>query len=230
MLIKDTESFKKAIDQLATLVEEGNLHISISGVSVVALDKTNIVFLKALFPGSVIENESEPIAVGLNFQELNKIIYKIGNDEKIALELHETELEIKAEGSYKRSYFVPIIDVKEPNLEFKLDKYPITLNEKSSILKDIFRSASTVATSVTFKADEKLTVMAEGIGGRFLTKINLEHEVEPFNIRYSTLQLCNLIKNASDEVTLKFGNNSPLYGTYKIGDIKIEFLLAHMLI
>jgi DNA polymerase III sliding clamp (beta) subunit (PCNA family) len=230
MYIKDTESFKKSIDQLATIVEEGNLHISISGISVIALDKTNVIFLKIHFPETVIENGIDPIAIGLNFQELNKIVSKIGNDEKITLALHETEVEIKADGAYKRNYFIPIIDVKEPSLEFKLDKYSISLSEKGQILRDMFRSASTVATSLAIKADEKITLLAEGIGGRFLTKIDLEKHVDPFSVRFSTLQLFNLIKNANDDVTLKLGNNSPLYGTYKIGDVKIEFLLAHMLI
>ncbi len=230
MQVKDTESFKKAIDQLATIIEEGNLHISVSGISVIALDKTNIVFLKALFPNSVIENDFDPIAMGLNFQEFNKLVSKVGNDEKMNFVLHDTEVEIRAEGNYTRSYFLPIIEVKEPSIEFKLDKYTVTLTEKGTILRDIFRSTSTVASSVTIKVDEHLTILAEGIQGRFLTKMDVGNEPGPFNVRFSTLQLFNLIKNADNEVTLKLGNNSPLYGTYTIGEIKIEFLLAHMLI
>ena len=230
MIIKDTENFKKAIDQLATIVEEGNLHISVSGINVIALDKTNIVFLKVLFPDSVIENSLEPIAVGLNFQEFNKIISKVGNDESINLIIHETEIELKTEGNYSRSYFLPIIEVKDPSIDFKLDKYLISITEKGQVLRDMFRSATTVATSVTFKAAERLDIIADGIQGRFVTNMTTEKEVTPFSVRYSTLQLYNLIKNAGDEINIKLGNNSPLYGKYNIGEISVEFMLAHMLI
>ena len=149
----------------------------------------------------------------------------------------ENFLEITLEGTAKRTFRLPLIEVEE--LELDLPELPFTVKAVilGEVLKEAVKDASLVSDSIKFIAKENEFVMrAEGETQEVEIKLTLEDEglldlevEEETKSAYGVSYLADMVKGIkkADEVVLRFGNEMPLQMDYPVRDEgKLTFLLA----
>jgi len=140
----------------------------------------------------------------------------------------ENFLEITLEGTAKRTFRLPLIEVEE--LELDLPELPFTVKAVilGEVLKEAVKDASLVSDSIKFIAKENEFVMrAEGETQEVEIKLTLEDEglldlnvEEETKSAYGVSYLADMAKGIgkADEVVLRFGNEMPLQMDYPIRD------------
>jgi len=232
ILIKNNEAFRKSLDQIATFVDECNVHFSDSGIKIVAFDNAQIIYLEYELPKDAIEGELPSAIFGVNIVEFNKILSKINSQDKLYLEVEDNSLEIIIKGNYDRTFSFPQKIVDEKSLSIQLDDYPVRLDANADVIKDIFTCARVVSDAIVFDCKaNNIDILSEGIYGKYKTQIGAKTSVN-FKAKFSSIHLGNMLKNASNEtkVEIKLSSRYPFYLSYSIGENNLKFFLAHMFI
>ncbi len=231
--VRELENFKRAIDQIAAFVDECNIHFNAKGIQITAFDNAQIVYLEYKLDVNAISGELEPCIFGINISELNKILGKVNQNENISLDLKEKSLDLIINGQYTRSFSFPQKIVDDKKLEINLEKYQVSCEIESEIIKDVFGSARLVSDSIIFDIKHNdISVLAEGLYGRYRTKIKSDEIKEPFKAKFSSQHLHNMLKNTSPntKIKIKISQRDPFYLEYCLGQNHLRFFLAHMFI
>ncbi len=232
LLIKNNVAFVKSMDQIATFVDECNVHFTEEGLKIVAFDNAQIIYLEYELSKDAIEGEMPSAIFGINIVEFNKIISKINSQDKLYLEVEDNSLEIIIRGSYDRTFSFPQKIIDEKELSIQLGDYPVKLETNAEIIKDVFTCARVVSDSIVFDCKSNtIDICAEGIYGKYKTQLPAATSVN-FKAKFSSIHLGNMLKNASNETKLeiKLSSRYPFYLSYNIGDNNLKFFLAHMFI
>ncbi|MBR9707429.1 MAG: hypothetical protein GOV15_03260, partial [Candidatus Diapherotrites archaeon] len=124
-------------------------------------------------------------------------------------------------------------DVPKPKQEFAAN---IEVNAK--LLKEAFKDASLFSSSVVLRVDgDRLLIESQGAQGNLKTIVPSTHNIkvestEEVISKYSLNFLSNILREADtgDIVKLSLKSEAPLKVTYPIGDAKISYYLAPMLL
>lgn len=232
ILIKNNEAFRKSIDQIATFVDECNMHFCDDGIKIIAFDNAQIIYLEYLLGKDAIDGEMPSAIFGINVSEFNKIISKVNSDDQLYLDILEQGLDIIIKGNYIRTFSFPQKIVDEKKLDVYLNEYPITLSVDASILKDVFSGARLVSDSILFDCKKtEISISSEGLYGKYKTNLITKCDQE-FKSKFSSSHVSNMLKNANNEtkVELRLSSRFPFYLSYNIGENNLRFFLAHMFI
>ncbi|MDE1797989.1 MAG: hypothetical protein KGH63_01105, partial [Candidatus Micrarchaeota archaeon] len=156
-VIEDARKFKSAIDAIVNLIDEGALEVTPAGLLLKAMDPSQIAMVSFTMPKSAfVEYEvANPARVGLNFDNLSKILSRARGDEKLEIAQEENRVSVRfIAGKHKRSFKVPVLEMpaavsREPNIVSD-----VTLSMLGGALKDQLRDAALVSTHITLDAGE----------------------------------------------------------------------------
>ena len=234
------KEFADLIATASNLIDEAAFKISEDGVFMRAMDPSRVVLIDLSLPSSVFSrfDVEEPETIGVNMDHFKKVLKRGKSKDVLILRKgDENFLEVVFEGTAKRTFKIPLIDVEE--LELELPELPFTARVVllGEVLKEAVRDASLVSDAIKFLAKENEFVMkAEGETNEVEIKLTLEDEglldlevEEETSSAYGISYLADMIKGfgKADEVTLRFGNEMPLEMDYFIRDEgKLVFLLA----
>jgi len=237
--LKKTESWAKAINAISTFISEGNFRFNDLGVSFKAIDPSQIVLVEYSIAKSSFDKYSiEPTYVGVDLVELNKIMSRILLHDKMTLDLTENEMSIHFQGDLSRSFRLPLIDVSEQEINVPSTKFDATIQIKARMFKESLKDAALFGSSVVLRAKgNQFMIEARGSSGTLKTvaketkNIVVKTNSEVVS-KYSLNFLTNIVKEAEPEsmISLELKGDAPMKVSYSIGDSKLQFHLAHMIL
>ncbi len=238
--LENATVFKNCIDALVTLIDEGEFDLTKNGITLRAMDPSQIAMVDFVLPKSAFEKYdiSTERKLGLNLDDLSKIVTRCRPGETLTLKLDKTEsrLELIFKGKSTRRFNLPLLDIanqtpKEPKIEFDSK---IRIN--GSALKESLKDASLVSSHVILRTSpEGFDIEAHGDKGevQIESKKNedslIEHTVNKDTKSMFPLEYLNDLLKATESdavVTLDLKTDAPLRLQYPIGDATVTYYLA----
>ena len=226
----DAKFWRNIMEALSSLVDEGNFIAHETGITMKAMDPSHIAMVDFELPREAFEKYecSEEIKIGLNLDELVKIMRRAGAGDSLELSLEEgsNRLIIKFIGKAVRKFGLSLIDIQDeelptPNIEFK--SY---VKLTTDALRQAIDDALIVSDHIKFQIiDDTLILKATGDTGEVEVKLSKDSDAvldintqENSTATYALDYLSDIIKGAaaSNVVEVRFSTNLP---------IKLDFLL-----
>lgn len=234
MLIKlqDATLFSRAIEIISEVVIEVRIKVNEEGLSITAIDPANVAMVGFSFPKSAFsEFESDEEVLGVNLENLKKILKRCSPKSLLTLEKKESSLSILIEDKVRRTFTLRLIEVESedknmPNLEFSTR---IEISSENFI--NAIEDCSVVADACSFSNEsEKFVIEAQGLNSSRteFSKGETQIQGEICNARYSLEYLSKFIKGAKlcDTTILNFAKNHPLKLEFRTGEMELDFILA----
>ena len=240
IVFEGAKDFADLIATASNLIDEAAFKVTEEGISMRAMDPSRVVLIDLNLPESIFSKYEveEPETIGVNMDHFKKVLKRGKSKDTLILRKGDDNfLEITFEGTAKRTFRLPLIEVEE--LELDLPELPFTAKVVvlGEVLKEAVKDASLVSDAIKFIATESEFIMkAEGETQEVEIRLTLEDEglldlevEEETRSAYGISYLSDMIKGIgkAEEVILRFGNEMPLQMEYYIRDEgRLTFLLA----
>ena len=240
IVFEGAKDFADLIATASNLIDEAAFKVTEEGISMRAMDPSRVVLIDLNLPESIFSKYEveEPETIGVNMDHFKKVLKRGKSKDTLILRKGDDNfLEITFEGTAKRTFRLPLIEVEE--LELDLPELPFTAKVVvlGEVLKEAVKDASLVSDAIKFIATESEFIMkAEGETQEVEIRLTLEDEglldlevEEETRSAYGISYLSDMIKGIgkAEEVILRFGNEMPLQMAHYIRDAgKLVFLLA----
>ena len=231
--------FQSAIRAIANFISEGNFRFNEKGLSFRAIDPSQIVLVSYHADKSFFEEfDVEPNLVGLDIDELNKVVKRASSSDKLELDLEDSYLRITIKGSLIRNFRLPLIDVLEDEPEVPEQDYDASVEIEARVLQEALKDASLFGSSVIFRIENsRLFIEARGSQGTLKTEakqgelVKIKSKADVVS-KYSLNFLENIVREAEpgNRILLELKNEAPMRISYNIGPANIQFHLAHMIL
>jgi len=223
----------KAIDLISELVTEVRLKVGEFGMSISAMDPANVSMVslkvpKSAFKEFVVDEE----ILGVNLDNLKKVLRRCGKTSELVLERNENNLEIKIEDKIRRVFSLNLIEVEGEDKEFPAHlEYSSNVTIESQDLIDSIEDCSVVSDACSFIIEEgKFVVEAKETNSARseFSSDEVKIEAENCKARYSLEYLQKFLKAGKTfkETYLHFANDHPLKIDFKSEVVSLSFLLA----
>ncbi|MCS7122965.1 MAG: DNA polymerase sliding clamp [Candidatus Aenigmarchaeota archaeon] len=235
LVLNDSDLLKIPMKTISQIIDEGIFTINKDSFQFASTDRAMICMielklLSTAFEEYVVDKE---YSIGLNLENFADVLARATKKDKLTLEVKEGKLIVTLEGTGKRRFALPILDIKKEdlpdvsNLEFTAK---VTMN--TNLLSEAIRDVELVGESILFKANEN-GFFIEG-GSEMSTTTTevlkdspdlIELEVKtPSKARYPLDYISKVIalKELSNDITIEFANDFPCKISSKILD-KIYF-------
>ena len=232
--------FKDCIDALVTLIDEGTFNLTETGVTLRAMDPSQIAMVNLVLPKESFEkyNVSGNEKIAVNLDDLSRITARYRPGETLAIKLDDTNsrLVLTFKGQHTRRFNLPLLDVnatepKEPKIDFDS-----TIKMNGSVLKEGLKDAGLVSSHVVLDANtEGFTIESTGDKGRVIIEtkkgddILLEHTVNTDSKAMYPLEYLNDLLKATESgaaVSIEMKSDAPLRVHYPIGQATVTYYLA----
>ena len=236
--LTEPDILKDSINAISALITEGKFVLKKDGIELQAMDSANVamVDLKLLSSAFKEYSVSDEIELGVNIADLTSVLKRAKSSDELTLSLEENQLMVYLSGKVKRSFNIPLLDIrgesKIPSLEF-----PVSIELKTGVIDDGISDAEIVSDAVVFEADpDGFKMRAEGDsrktelkienGNEELIKLEAKDHVKSiFPIDY--LKKFSKASKLSDTVVLHLGTDYPMRLDYRKTDmIQLSFVLA----
>jgi len=240
LVVDDALFFKKCIDAVASLVDEGTFEVSADGLKLRTMDPSQIAMVDFHMPKSAFSrlDVSEKTHISVNLADLSKILSRSKPDEKLSMRLEEKEsrLVLEFSGQSKRHFRLPLLDSssafpKEPKIAFDA-----TVKLKGSAFKDMLRDAGLFSSHVVLQADDaEFLVEAHGDAGdsNVLTKKDSQNMAElkvtaKSRAMFPFEYLDDMTRACPDDtaINVELKTDAPVHVSYEIGHAKLSYYLA----
>jgi len=236
--VEDASFWKDCVEAIVNLIDEGVLEIKPEGISLKAMDPSQIAMVSFSVPSkSFVTFKAEASEkVGLNFDNLAKILARTRGKERLRMAREENRLDLEFTGTSKRSFKIPLLDLSAgPQKEPKID-YDAVVKINGSQFKEMLRDASLISSHLALEATETgFFVEARGdaadmkVESDKAAKMISEMTVKKPARATFPLQFLDDIAKAcpSDaQITLHLKTNAPIKVEYQIGDASLIYYLA----
>ena len=238
--LSDPKLFVNAVSTIGELIDEGVFNLTKDGISFIAADRAMVSVVdfrmsSTAFDEYKIDSEQR---IGLNITNLLSVLKRVGNDDELTLNLQDSKLEIKLQGSSKRRFVVPLLDISQEEIPpISQLEFPAKVEVKPHILESGIEDADIISDAVIFEtSNDKFIMRAEGDVSRAELELergnenllNLEANSE-VKSRYPIDYLKKMVKAAkiADKATIRLGQDYPMKLEFKAGDkASISFVLA----
>jgi len=224
--------FSKPIELISDLVLEVRLKLNEFGLSIIALDPANVAMVGFKLPKSAFsEFETGEEVLGVNLDNLKKILKRCSKTSALIIEKRENTLDIKIEDKIKRSFSLGLIEVEGEDREMPQLEFCSKIELDSQDLIDAIEDAAVVSDACSFivkdnnfilEAKELNSARAEFSGD------SISIQAEDCQARYSLDYLQKFMKAAklSDKTRISFATNHPLRLDFGDGSFSLSFVLA----
>ena len=238
--VDDARKYKNATDAIVNLIDEGQLEIGKDGLFLRAMDPSQIAMVAFTMPRSAFTEYEAPAPsarVGLNFDNIAKILSRARAGEKLEISQAENKLQLKFFGDKrKRSFKVPVLDMpagatKEPTLQ-----HDASVKVSSSHFRESLRDAALVSSHISLAADENGFSMEVHGDSSDLTEENektseeiIEMKVaKPAKATFPLQYLDDIVKACPENAPLliHLKTNAPLKVEYEVETAKVTYYLA----
>jgi len=229
-IFPDAKEWRYLIQSLATLIDEANFVATEEGLRLRALDPSRIAMVDLFIPRDAFEEyeiENGEIKIGLNFDDLDKIIRRGKADERVRFEVEENRLRVIFLGRAERAFSLPLLDIAGEELPSPKVTFNVKAKMLSDTLRDALKDAELVSDTIKFIGEESVLKMeAKSDRGEVEAKFSLEsgslleYDVsEPSSALYGLSYLTDIVGKAyrvSDIATLEFSTNKPLSLSFNV--------------
>jgi len=235
--IPDAKIFKSCVDAIVTLIDEGEFQFNEHGLMLRAMDPSQIAMVDFMLPRSAFDKyEVEPTKLGINLEDLARVMGRVRPEEKVLMKLDESRLILTFKGNSTRRFVVPLLDIggstpKEPNIPFES-----RVKFNGNFLRESLKDTGLVSSHVVLHAsDEAFVIEAQGDKGEVSIRAEkgsdqiLEYEVKKearamFPLEYLNDLLAGTTSATNVELSLR--SDAPLKLSYNIDSAKITYFLA----
>ncbi len=237
LTISDANSWKRSVDAIAALIDEGTFEFTEDGMALKAMDPSQIAMVDFEMPKKAfrVYNISEKQSVGIDFSELSRVMRRAHPDDTIHIELKENKLEIifEGKGKSKRRFLLPVIDAtahpNKPKIEFD-----VVVKMPANDVKEVLADVELVSNYVVFEADAKgLRISSESESGKAEIDLSKDTLIElkakqaaraMFPLEY----LKNMTRNTdvATVIQISLKKDNPLEMKYTIGEGSVTYFLA----
>lgn len=235
--LKQVDFWKRAIEAISSFVPEGNFRFSDKGVSFRAIDPSQVVLVDYFVDKKFFDKYAiEPNYIGIDLTEFSKLMQRALPQDKLFLDISDAELKIRLESDLKRSFKLPLIDVSSEEAKIPEVSYETKIEVTASSFKEMLRDASLFGSSVVLKAlGGKFFVEARGSQGTMESEAGRAAQVsskKDVTAKFSLNFLQNIVRESDNEstITIELKPDAPMRVTFPIGNSKIVFYLAHMIL
>ncbi|MEM2890014.1 MAG: proliferating cell nuclear antigen (pcna) [Candidatus Hadarchaeum sp.] len=240
--MSDPKVWKTCVGAMVNLIEEAAFRFTTEGVKMKAMDPSHVALVDFELPAAAFSEYAvkQPVTLGINLTEMDKILSRAKADDELILELDEkmNRLAIVFKGASTRRLSLPLIDVREAELQEPRIQFTATAEILAGIIQDGLKDAELISDNVRFELNEEgFFITAEGDrgstelklckGDKGLLKLSAKERARAmFNIKYLT----DMTKAAgsADVIKISLGTNLPIQLDYPIagGVGRLRFLLA----
>jgi len=236
MLVKleNPSLLARAVEIISELVTEVRVKINEeSGLSITAMDPANVAMVRFVLPKSSFSAfEAGNEVLGINLDNLKRILKRCGTTSSLTLESKETTLDINIQDRIKRNFSLSLIEVESEDKDLPTNlEFSSKVEMKSQDLVDSVEDCLVVSDSCSFIVkDGKFIVEARGLNSARSEFSSDEAKIEAENCksRYSLEYLQKFVKASklNETTVLRFANEHPLRVDIKNELMEISFLLA----
>jgi len=238
-VVEDAKKFKSAIDAIVNLIDEGTLEITSQGISLKAMDPSQISMVSFSIPKEVfVEYEaSDPDRVGINFDNFSKILARARAGEKLEIYKEENKVILKfSSGKKRRAFKIPILEMsagisREPKVE-----PDVIIKMLGTNFKEQIKDAALVSSHVSLNAtQEGFKIDVHGDSSDLLVEQEKDsEEIISLEVKKDAkatfpLQYLDDITKACPEsspITLNLKTNAPVKIEYEVSGAKLVYYLA----
>jgi len=231
--LEDPTLFTKAVEFISDLVLEVRIKVSEFGLSIVAVDPGNISMVALKIPRSAFsEFNSDDEVLGVNVENLKKILKRCGKTSSLILQKNENALSINIEDKIKRVFNLNLIEVEREDKEFPEHlEFSSEIVINSQDLIDSIEDCLVVSDACSFIInDGKFIIEAKEVNSARseFSSDEVEISAENCSARYSLDYLQKFTKAGKNfaKTTLKFSNDHPLRIDFLSEHLGLSFLLA----
>ena len=231
--LADPTLFTKSIELLCELVLEVRIKITEFGLSIVAIDPGNISMVSLKIPKSAFkEFDSDEEVLGVNLENLKKVLRRASKTSELVLEKKENALEIKIEDKIKRVFSLNLIEVEREDKDFPDHlEFSSVVTMDSADLIDSIDDCLVVSDACSFIVDGKNFIIEAKETNSARAEFSgdeLEIKAENCFVRYSLEYLQKFMKAGKyfPKATLKFATDHPLRMDFTSEHLSLSFLLA----
>jgi len=236
----DARDWKYLVQSLETIIDEACFIADSEALRLRALDPSRIAMVDLYLPReafSIYEVEGE-VRLGVNFDDLNKILRRAKAKDRIVMESRENRLRITISNAAERTFSLPLLDITGEELPSPKVTFDVTAKMLSDTLRDTLKDAEMISDTVRFQAGEDVfKIIARSDRGELEAKFSLEQgSLIEYEVKsraassYSLNYLNDIIGKAyrvSDVVTVEFATNKPLSLTFDVaGGGVLRYYLA----
>ena len=234
MLIKleNPGLLSRVVEIISELVTEVRIKVDENGLGITAMDPANVSMVRFVLPKSSFSAfETDKEVLGVNLENLKRILKRSSPGSSLVLESRGNVLNIQIHDRIKRNFNLSLIDIESeekdmPNLEFSS---MIELNSTDFV--DSIEDCMVVGDACSFVVrDGKFIIEARGLNSAMSEFSGDEAKIQAENCksRYSLEYLQKFVKGAklSDRTLLKFADDHPLKIDIKNSFMELSFLLA----
>ena len=220
------------IDIISELVTEVRIKIGEFGLSITATDPANVAMVSFKLPKSAFSQfETGNEVLGVNLDNLKRILKRCGSGSSLILEKRENLLNILIEDKIRRNFTLGLIDIDGEEKEMPYLEYSANIEISSPDFIDSIEDCAVVADACSFVTENgKFVVKAKNMDSarsEFSSdeaKIDAENASSKYSIEY--LQKFMRAGKISPKTSIKFATDHPLRMDFRTEHLELSFLLA----
>lgn len=242
--VEDLKGFRKCIAAISTLTKEGAFELDEKGLSLKALDPSQIALVLFTMPKESFAKleVKEKVRIGLDVEKFAQLLTRARAGERLILKKDDARLVAVFEGGgITRQFKLPLIEVP-PSIAKELQiPYTATIEIRGRVLKEALQDIALISPHVLLAADDnqfKIKAASDVGEVEIIHKagegVNLS-TISKTSAIFSQEYLSDIIKECGDDepVTLYLGaptaedkRPKPLCIKYKLGGGQFTFYLA----
>jgi len=234
MLVKleDPSLLSKIIDVMSDLVTEVRMKINEFGMSITAIDPANVAMVKFRIPKSAFSQfETDEEVLGINLDNLKRILKRCGTGTPLILEKQENYLNIQIQDRIRRNFSLNLIEVESQEKDMPVLDYSAKVEISSQDLISCIEDCAVVSDACSFEIKNgEFIVESKGLNSAKseFSKDEAKIEAEECKSKYSLEYLQKFMKGAkvAEKTNLNFANDHPLKIDIRTEHMELNFLLA----
>jgi len=234
MLVKleNPALLSKAIDIISELVTDARIKVNEFGLSITAIDPANVAMVRFKLPKSTFSQfETGDEILGVNLDNLKKILKRCGIGSSLVLEKKENQLEIKIYDKIRRNFSLNLIEVESEDKEMPSLDFSSRVEMLSNYFVEAVEDCAVVDDACSFIIEEgKFIIKAKSLNSARSEFSSDEVKIEAENCksRYSLEYLQKFAKGAKlcDKTILNFADEHPLKIEFSTEHFELSFILA----
>ncbi len=236
--LSDPRLLRNSIDAISNMIDEAGISVGKEGMRLRAMDPAHVALVDFELKKEAFDRfeATKPMVLGLDLDRFNTILKRAGVADRIALEAGDeaAALKIRIEGTSKRVFELPLIEVSEEELKVPSLDFPSSMELEPALLSEGIKDAEIISDHVTLKVGaDAFIIEARGDLGNVEVRVEkdkaLSYECKsPCKSMFSIEYLKDMIK-ASDVATsvrISLGENIPVRMDFLAAGAKLSFLLA----
>ncbi len=234
MLVKLNEpaALSRIVEIISELVTEVRIKVSDFGMSIVAMDPANVAMVGFKLPKSGFSQfEADSEILGVNLDDLKRILKRVGAGSALILERKENLLEIRIEDKIMRKFTLNLIEIESEDKEMPTMEFSSSVEINSADLAASIDDCAVVADACAFIiSDGKFILEAKSLNSARSEFSGDEAVIKAENCRakYSLEYLQKFMKGAKlvEKTKIQFADDHPLKMDFRNEHMELSFILA----